>query len=57
MTEEDAPQENEKTETEENREQVEQGAGEDGGDSGPQEILEDPAHNPDDPNLERYRGG
>jgi hypothetical protein len=56
MTEDDRPQEDEKTETEENREEVEHGAGE-GGDSGPEEILEDPAHNPDDPNLERYRGG
>jgi hypothetical protein len=45
------------TETERNQAEVEEGAGDEGLSEDAQEILEDPSHNPDDPNLEKYRGG
>jgi hypothetical protein len=53
MMSEGKPPQEQTTETEENKAAVEEGAG-DGGD---EDILEDPSHNPEDEDLERYRGG
>ena len=51
------PPQDQQTETERKREEVEEGATDEGAGDGAEEILEDPSHNPDDPNLEKYRGG
>lgn len=51
------PAQDQTTETEENKAEVEEGASDEGAGDGAEEILEDPSRNPQDPNLEKYRGG
>lgn len=49
------PPQSDTTETERNQAEAEEGATDEN--AGDEEILEDPSHNPDDENLEKYRGG
>ena len=49
------PPQSDTTETERNQAEAEDGATDEG--AGEEDILDDPSHNPDDENLEKYRGG
>jgi hypothetical protein len=56
-TSEGKPPQADTTETERNQAEQEEGATDEGAGDGAEEILDDPSHNPDDENLEKYRGG
>ena len=51
------PPQSDTTETERNQAEAEEGATDEGAGESEEEILDDPSHNPDDKNLEKYRGG